>query len=120
MKIIKEINGEAVMSATKVTQALDISARTLDNWYKYYHSDIEKPDDMPTLPEYYQSRYKGPRYWKVSDISALQAFKDWIPRGRGGVMGRINERYWSNRYRNKNDIVTDTQSETIQDNTITD
>ena len=90
---------EVMLSATKVIQQLDISARTLDGWYKYYQSDLEKPENMPKLPEYTQTRPRGPRYWKQSDIPALLAFKEWIPKGRGGVMGRINERFWGEKFR---------------------
>ena len=90
---------EILLTATKVIQQIDVSARTLDGWYKYYESDLEKPDDMPELPKYTQNRPRGPRYWKQSDIPALLAFKEWIPRGRNGVMGRINERFWGPEYR---------------------
>jgi hypothetical protein len=94
---------EKMLSATKVIQQINVSARTLDGWYKYVQDEtLEKPENMPKLPEYVQSRPRGPRYWKESDIPALLAFKDWIPKGRNGVMGRINERFWGERYR-KND-----------------
>ena len=64
---------------------------TIDFSDIYYNSDLEKPDDMPKLPKYIQYRPRGPRYWKQSDIPALLAFKEWVPKGRSGVMGRINE-----------------------------
>lgn len=89
-----------LISATKVTQMLDISAHTLNSWYQFYNDEsLEKPEDMPKLPEYIQERPRGPRFWKSNDIKALQEFKEWVPKGRGGVMGRVNERYWSDRYR---------------------
>ena len=94
------INKNEMLTATQVTKELDISAHTLNSWYKYYYSDEPKREDMPELPEYIQERSRGPRYWKQSDVPALLRFKEWIPRGRGGVMGRINERYWSSKYRN--------------------
>ena len=94
------INKGNMMTATQVIKELDISAHTLDSWYKYYQSDEPKREDMPKLPNYIQTRARGPRYWNADDIPALRAFKDWIPRGRGGVMGRINEKYWSDKYRN--------------------
>lgn len=100
-----------LLSATKVIQQLDISARTLDGWYQYYTSDLEKPDDMPDLPKYSQSRPRGPRYWKQSDIPALQAFKDWVPKGRNGVMGRINERFWGEKFRRNKHLSEETVDE---------
>lgn len=94
---------EVLLSATKVIQQLDISARTLDSWYKFYNGPYEKPEGMPELPEYTQTRPRGPRFWKQSDMPALKAFKEWIPKGRGGVMGRVNEHCWSPQYRKQDE-----------------
>lgn len=90
---------EILLTATKVIQQLDISARTLDSWYKFYNGSYEKPEGMPKLPPYIQERPRGPRFWKQSDMTALKEFKEWVPKGRGGVMGRVNEQYWSPQYR---------------------
>lgn len=91
---------DELISATKVTQILDISAHTLNSWYQFYTDDtLEKPEDMPNLPDYIQERPRGPRFWRSEDVESLKKFKEWVPKGRGGVMGRINERYWSERYR---------------------
>ena len=95
-------NNETIemLKATKVSQQLDICTKTLDMWYKFYFDkSIPKPDDMPELPMYHQDHPRGPRYWKVTDIPKLQAFKEWIPRGRNGVMSEISTKYWSHSYR---------------------
>lgn len=96
------------ITVTKVTNALDISVRTLDNWYRYYNDPTaEKPDDMPELPAYEQSSLKGIRYWDEEDLPKIKEFKEWVPRGRAGLMGRTNERYWSKEHRkNKKQEVT--------------
>lgn len=90
---------EKLITATKVTQYLDITLRTLDNWYRYQKETEKKPENMPSLPEYVQQGPRTPRFWKESDLPKLLAFKEWIPRGRLGVMGRTNERYWSEKLR---------------------
>lgn len=92
-------NNNEMLTATKVCQHLDISFRTLDNWYKYAKSDIEKPADMPVLPQYTQERARAIRLWNPNDLPALEAFKNWIPKGRNGVMGRINQKYWKPEFR---------------------
>ena len=98
--MITRENNQNLLSATQVTQRLNISAHTLDTWYKYYGDEtLEKPENMPELPVYIQQRPRGPRFWKEFDIATLLAFKQWVPKGRGGVMGRVNERYWSVNYR---------------------
>lgn len=83
-----------MLTAMQVCERLDISARTLDSWYKYVKSDIEKPKEMPFVPMYTQHHPKGQRFWKSEDVEALIDFKKWIPKGRLGVMGRINQVYW--------------------------
>lgn len=94
---------ENKVTATKVTQYLDISLRTLDNWYRFYRNASEKkPENMPELPNYEQLGPKATRFWNEEDLPKLMEFKNWIPHGRSGVMGRTNERYWSEKLRKNN------------------
>lgn len=84
------------LTANKVAQHLDIAVKTLDSWYKFYNDpEIEKPEDMPELPAYQQETERGTRYWKEEDLPKLEKFQAWIPKGRGGVMGAVNSKYWS-------------------------
>ncbi len=86
------------LTSSKVCNALDISVRTLNAWYKwYYNQDIEKPPDTPYLPPYQQDSERGVRYWQLGDIVALKAFKQWVPKGRDGVMGAVNYKSWGAR-----------------------
>ena len=86
------------LSANKVAQTLDISVVTLNNWYRWYHSDeFIKPLDTPQLPEYEQHTSRGKRYWSDDDIIQLQIFQDWIPKGKRGVMGDLNAKFWGKR-----------------------
>lgn len=87
-----------MLSSNKVAQALDISVSTLNNWYKWTAACHEElPEGMPVLPVYVQHTPRGPRYWNEEDISQLEAFRDWLPKGRGGVMGTWNARFWGAR-----------------------
>ena len=86
-----------LLGATKVAARLDISVASLNNWYRWYFSDCEKPENMPELPKYIQHHARGARKWKEEDIEKLQKFKDWIPKGRGGVMGDWNAQFWGER-----------------------
>lgn len=86
------------LSATKVTQFLDISYNTLNAWYKWYNDDqYVKPKDTPYLPPYTQAHPRAPRLWKADDLYYLRKFKEWIPKGRSGVMGEFNSKYWGTR-----------------------
>ena len=93
-----------LLSASQVANALDISVKTLTNWYRWYFDDTIKKDyDFPKLPEYFQEYQNGPRYWTKEDIPQLIKFQEWLPRGRNGVMGRISEQYWGERKPNRED-----------------
>ncbi len=86
------------LTATKVTQYLDISVPTLNNWYKWYNNpQYEKPKDIPELPAYTQQGKRGTRYWDEDDLPKLMKFKEWLPRGRAGIMGEYNARFWGDR-----------------------
>lgn len=91
-----KLDKSKLLTTSKVCNQLDISSRTLDNWYKYMLDDsIEKPSKMPVLPMYIQETVRGPRYWKQEDIPQMKKFKAWVPHGRHGVMGAVNEKYWA-------------------------
>lgn len=87
---------EGFLTAGAVCLRVGVSTKTLNNWYAWYlDPDMEKPESTPELPMYVQDREKGPRYWSEESVEKLIAFKEWLPKGRNGVMGRFNERYWS-------------------------
>lgn len=86
------------LSASKVAQQLDISTYTLTNWYKWQETcRTPEHDFLPVLPQYQQRSTKGIRYWKQEDIPIIQQFKDSLPKGRGGVMGNYNAKFWGER-----------------------
>lgn len=86
------------ITVNRVAQFLDVSVVTVNNWYKWYNNpDFKKPDGVPYLPPYQQDHPRGVRYWTEDDLFDLKKFRDWIPRGRGGVMGDQNASYWGER-----------------------
>jgi hypothetical protein len=94
---------EKNLTAYQVCNELNVSVKTLTNWYKWYNDpSFEKPKNMPTLPKYEQSHEKGPRYWSKDDIKTLKVFKESLPRGRNGIMGEFNKRYWSTKEKENN------------------
>jgi hypothetical protein len=89
------MNKNNMLNATNVSAILDISVVTLNNWYKWYNdTSIEKPINTPPLPMYLQETPRGKRLWNMVDIKLIKKFKDWIPKGRGGVMGEVSSKYW--------------------------
>ena len=88
---------EKLLTATKVAQHLDISVPTLNNWYRWYNQEASKLKDVPKLPDFIQASSRSTRYWEEKDLEKLAAFQAWLPRGRGGVMGNWNAKFWGER-----------------------
>ena len=87
-------DNENLFTSSRVANALDVSVKTLSSWYKWYQDDsIEKPKNFPQLPEYLQEHKNAPRYWTKDGVKQLKKFKKWVPKGRNGVMGAINNQY---------------------------
>lgn len=87
-----------LLTVNSIAKELDVAVNTINNWYRWYNNPkSDKPEDTPVLPEFEQYTERGTRYWKKSVLPLLQAFKDWVPRGRAGVMGSTNKRYWGQR-----------------------
>ncbi len=86
------------LTATRVAQHLDISVPTLTNWYRWYNNpDYDKPPNVPELPKYEQNGKRATRYWKEEDLPKLIKFRDWVPKGRAGIMGEHNAQFWGDR-----------------------
>lgn len=96
----KPSNG--MLTASNVANMLDISVKTLTNWYQWYHDEsIKKPDEFPKLPEYVQENKNSPRYWTKEDVKQLRKFQKWMPRGRGGVMGEVSCKFYNKKKNEK-------------------
>ena len=91
-----------MLTAYQVCNELNVSVKTLTNWYKWYEdSSFEKPQNIPELPKYVRNTKNGPRYWNPSDIQQLKVFQEFLPKGRNGIMGEFNKKYWSVKEENK-------------------
>ena len=92
-------NEVCLLTASEVANKLGVSVKTLTIWYKWYNdSSIQKPKDCPELPMYQQDSPHGKRFWDKKHISKLKKFKNWVPKGRNGLMGSINKQFWSKTY----------------------
>ena len=94
---------ERMYSIEEVAVILGVSYKTLCNWYAYKR---KFPDDVwsQKLPEYILGGdKKTKRLWKDSDLEKLFAFKTELPRGRGGVLGKVTQVWYHNNKGNKNE-----------------
>lgn len=99
-----EKTNKTYLTATEVSQRLNVSVKTLTGWYQWYNDkSIDKPENVPVLPSYRQTHERAPRQWNPDDIPQLLEFKEWVPKGRNGVMGRMNQKYWSKDKRTKSE-----------------
>ena len=84
-----EKNNKTYLTATEVSQKLNVSVKTLTGWYQWYNDNsIDKPENVPVLPSYRQPHERAPRQWNPDDIPQLLEFKEWVPKGRNGARQR--------------------------------
>ena len=97
---MKEFNSTSLLTASNVANELGVSVKTLTTWYKWYNDpSIHKPDNCPELPCYIQDSPRGKRLWDEGCLYQLKLFRDWVPKGRNGLMGTVNKQYWSKTYK---------------------
>lgn len=91
-------NQEKRHNRNETARKLKVSPSTIDNWYNWYNNpDYPKPAQTPPLPVYEVVDGRGTRMWSDADIKMLRTFMAWRPKGRYGVMGDANARYWGTR-----------------------
>lgn len=84
-----------MLTASAVANRLNISVKTLNNWYKWQNDDsILKPKYFPRLPDYIQDYENSARYWSKDCIKEFEDFQEWMPRGRSGIMGDVSCKYY--------------------------
>jgi predicted DNA-binding transcriptional regulator AlpA len=89
---------EKNLTASQVAQKVGVSVKTLNGWYGWVRDDsFKKPDDLPALPDYIQIGSRGVRLWSKNDIKLLKKFGAALPKGRNGVMGEYNQKFWGKR-----------------------
>lgn len=94
---MQNFNSDKYVNAIKLSQYLNVSVPTINIWYKWYYGDFEKPKNVPELPMFESRGARQTRYWKVEDLPKIKAFKDWLPRGKKGVMGAYTVNFWGKR-----------------------
>lgn len=81
-----------LLKIEEVAVLCGVSVQTINNWYKFKR---ENPNNeyARLLPNYECMGGHSQRFWDKSDINALLAFKDKMPKGCKGVMGSVTQRY---------------------------
>ena len=86
--------GERMLRIEEVAVEIHSSIYSINNWYRFKR---ENPDNKyaKLLPDFYQPEgTRQTRYWRKSDMPKLIDFKTTIPRGCGGIMGSVTQRYY--------------------------
>lgn len=87
------MNKEQALRIEEVAIILGVSTNTINYWYRF---KAQNPDNeyAKLLPDYHQDGgEKSPRYWKQNDIPKFIQFQEKIPKGRGGIMGAVTQKY---------------------------
>ena len=80
------------MSVQEVAVLIKSSVPTISSWYRWKRLEPNHPLAQ-MLPDFERHGAHRTRYWRYSDIPKLIEFKDTIPQGRNGVMGRVTQAY---------------------------
>lgn len=91
---------EMRLKINEVALLLDISTKTIDNWYMWKRKNKEHKL-AKLLPDFHPEGNRQTRYWKMMDIPKLIEFKNTIPHGRNGILGDVTQKY--GKKENKND-----------------
>ena len=80
----------------QICKMVNVNKITIHRWYKWYNDPYyEKPEDLPELPEI---KKLGKRiYLTEEDVEQLKKFKEYLPKGKKGIMGNFNAQYWQKR-----------------------
>ena len=82
-----------LLRVEEVAVLIGCNVKTLNNWYAFKKL---KPEDKYSkmLPDFIQQGSRQTRYWKRSDIWKLIEFKQNLPRGRGGILACVTQKYY--------------------------
>jgi predicted DNA-binding transcriptional regulator AlpA len=81
-----------LLNAQEVAVTVGISVPTLNSWYKW--RKLEPEHKMAELlPDYVQEGGRQTRYWKDTDIWKLIKFRQELPKGRNGILGKVTQQY---------------------------
>lgn len=84
--------GEKLLKIQEVACLLDCSIYSINNWYAFKKA-YPTNEYAKKLPNFIQDGKRQCRYWKKEDIWKLIEFKQSLPKGRAGVLGKITQRY---------------------------
>ena len=85
-------NLDNLLSVQEVAVLIKSSVPTISSWYRWKRLEPNHPLAQ-MLPDFERHGAHRTRYWRYSDIPKLIEFKDAIPQGRNGVMGRVTQAY---------------------------
>lgn len=81
---------ERLLRVEEVALLVGCSAKTINSWYQFKRVEPNSPY-AKMLPDYTQTTTKSTRYWKQSDIPKIIEFKNSIPHGCQGVLGKVTQ-----------------------------
>ncbi len=82
---------EKMIKIERVAVEIDVSVQTINTWYRF-KKNFPDNEYAKILPEYHQDGCRRTRYWNISDLDKLREFKQKIPHGHTGVMGKLTHK----------------------------
>lgn len=94
---------DRLLNATEVAMIAGCSVPMLNMWYKW--RDLHPDNEIAKiLPDYERvgSKTRGKRVWKYSEVHRVAEFRKHVPKGRGGFMAEVTQKYRPYRKEMKN------------------
>ena len=90
--LFNETDEERLLRIEEVALFVGVSVQAINIWYRWKR---QNPDNeyANLIPDYIQETSRSQRFWKHSDIWALQEFRNTIPRGCKGILGSVTQKY---------------------------
>lgn len=85
-------NLDNLLNVQEVAVLIKSSVPTISSWYRWKRLEPNHPLAQ-MLPDFERHGAHKTRYWRYSDIPKMIEFKNAIPQGRNGVMGRVTQAY---------------------------
>lgn len=85
-------NSKSLLKVEEVALLVGVSVKTINNWYSFKRIEPDS-EYSKLLPEFIQKGARQTRYWEKNDIWKLFEFKQKIPKGRNGILGKVTQKY---------------------------
>lgn len=95
-----------LLRVEEVAVLIGCNVKTLNNWYAFKKLEPEN-EYAKILPDFIQNGSRQTRYWNRKDIWKIIEFKQKIPKGRGGILACVTQKYYEPRKSKRKETINE-------------